>query len=259
LEAREQASNISMPSSIAASSASTSSATHPQQQIVTSMDTSSSSSARSLAGISSNTVFGSGLSDTGNDDEHERNMVMVLEHEILPGSMQRLALSDTQLAMLSRSEANPSFDFRTLYASYSCDVKTAQANITKFLKTVHRYKVIMSYEDLPQTAKTLLKIDRQDTYYIRIREIKGPVTVGRAPKKTASYMHLGVERGLLGTSCGLVSKWQYVNTLRNVYTIFPELIPHELYGLIRPQPGMHYLFCISKFEKLNIEQITLEV
>lgn len=119
--------------------------------------------------------------------------------------------------------------------------------LTRILKDLHKYHVQIDYKDLPTTSKTLLKITPDDTKHVTIRDIHGPYSIGRGREKTGSYLHVGILKSLLLQSCGMVSKWQYVNTMRVVYTLFPDFIPEELYEVIRPQKGIF----VSLFPKYS--------
>jgi hypothetical protein len=176
--------------------------------------------------------------------QHEAAQRNVLLNKRRLGHVQ---LTKEQISILCRSETDDDDESeyriennRSLIAHISVREGLTQAAVTRILKDYHKHKVQFDYRELPTTAKTLLKITKEDIASMRIRDIYAPVNVGRGLEKTASYLHVGILKSLLLQSCGVVQKWQYINTMRLVYTLFPEMVPKELLAVIRPQPGEEY-------------------
>lgn len=173
-------------------------------------------------------------------DEYEQGRLIGLENEVLPRQIGQIDLSDEDLAILSRSENDPKFSDKVILSHYAVWKRMPLQNTTHLLKLLHEYQVQIDLVKLPKTARTLLKITPSDIEGTKIYDIFAPVRIGAPPEKTASYLHLGLRNALLGKSCGLVAKWQYINTIRSIFVLFPELVPAELQELIRPQKGEEY-------------------
>jgi hypothetical protein len=213
---------------------------------------------RQTEGASSNTnsvdltsqeICGSYLESSHVSDElrkeYEGTVRDILMKDILPGRIGHVKLTQQQLSILCRSERTPNDDAvkytgRRMLGHISTRERLTHATVTRILHDFHKYEIQLNYNDLPKMAKTLLKITTEDLRQVRIREIFGPVTVGRGAQVTAKYLHVWIGKSLLLKAPGIIRKWQYVNTLRVVYALFPDFIPEELKEVIRPQAGEEY-------------------
>lgn len=175
--------------------------------------------------------------------EYETGMLEALQNEILPAEIGLIDLSEEQMAILARAEAaEPTLTFERFFAHFLVWKLTPLQHGTHFLQMVRKYKVNMNYEELPITCATILKVTKEERKKAaKMRFIKGPIVPGRPQMMTAEYLNLGgIERVLLGTSCGLVAKWEYFATMRIVYTLFPEMVPPEIYEAISPKSSEVY-------------------
>lgn len=180
------------------------------------------------------------------DDDAASDAMMLnfLENELLPDSIGTVVLSEAQLAILSSSTNAPKFDIGhpRLMQHFAVAKLWPHEDINAYLAMMRALGGVQG-EKFPKSSKTFLKIDPRQLGKTRIRNIypRGPGIrrrhISGRDNKTATYLHLGLKNALLGKSCGLVYKWQYVNTMRTVYSLFPDFIPQEILELIRPQPG----------------------
>jgi hypothetical protein len=177
-------------------------------------------------------------------EQYEAARRDIILNDILPGRVGDVELSMEQLSILCNYDRNDSDEYKISYrkwlAHVSCREGITQAAVDRILKDHRRFKFQIDHKDLPTTAKTLLKISPEDTRFITMRDIYGPVVVGRGTQKTASYMHLGILNSLLLRSPGVVKKWHYINIMRTVHTLFPDFLPDAMQAVIGLHKGEEY-------------------
>ena len=203
----------------------------------------STSSAASASSSSSFHIPDICLRDDQIRSDFERGMAAAIENEIQLRPMGLTGLSEDQIAVLSRlgKGSEGQFSFQRLAAHFMVWKRIPLMDGTDFLRLFRTScQANTDFSKLPTTCRTLLKIETSDIKATRIRPIYAPLVPGRPKKLTAQYLSLGIERALLGVSCGLVARWQYLNTMRIVYTIFPEMVPREIYEAICPQQGEEF-------------------
>lgn len=119
--------------------------------------------------------------------------------------------------------------------------------LTRLLGLIHHLKPVPSkYQDFPMDGRTLLAIPRTHPVYrckagddIKPRDIKEDYQQGKGFEKSgqrtvASYIHFGLEDGLIGKSIGLVHRFHYITLLRRIHTVFPFLLPDCMLELTKP-------------------------
>jgi hypothetical protein len=218
-----------------------------------------SSSSSSFAAIHASAPFIVPGTGGFSQDEIDRGVQQVLLEEVLPRQIGLIKLTEDQLDILSRAEGiTPKFSFRRLLQHYSMWKNSAMLNVTDLLKLLRANRCEIDYDDLPETADTLLKITDDLLGRTSIRAIYTPIVPGRAPMKTAEYLCLGIEHALNARSCGVVDKWHYLNTMRIVLALFPEMIPPEIRESIGPQPGEEYDVGLQK-RWLSLPQVDPEM
>jgi len=172
-------------------------------------------------------------------EEYEEGLRQALLEDVLPRQIGRLTLTDGQLAILSKSNTNTSLklSFRRFMSHYAVWKNIALKNITETLKLLHATQCEIDFNDLPTTSDGLLSISEDMIDRAPIRNIFEPIRVGRGEMLTARYLNLGIKNALLGISCGLIFRWEYLMTMRIVVSLFPEFVPPEIRQAIGPQKG----------------------
>lgn len=110
--------------------------------------------------------------------------------------------------------------------------------VDEFLQGIHKNKVILSYKDLPKTARTLLKMD--NTVLEADEEIVE--MQGQAPKnatkaavaqfeksKNGNFVYYGIERCLKMQTPGMVKREKYIRLLRMINAACPTALSSDLY------------------------------
>jgi len=203
------------------------------------------SSSSSLVGASSSSVMddfaGAGAGGGFSREDIERGVQQVLLEEVLPEQIGRIKLTEDQLDILSRAEViTPKFSFRRLLSHFAMWKNTPLMTMTDLLKLLCANQCEIDYDTLPETADTLLKISDELLSRTKIRSIKTPSVPGRQAIVTAEYLHLGIEHALMGRSAGVIDRWHYLNTMRTVVSLFPEMVPPEIREAVGPQLGEEY-------------------
>lgn len=180
------------------------------------------------------------------DAASDAMMLNFLENELLPDSIGTVVLSEAQVAVLSSSNAPTTFaiTYPRLMQHFAVAKLWPHSDIDAFLRMMQTLRPTgVEGEKFPKSSKTFLKIDPSEMAKTKTRsllarvQVRNPRHGHREFQKTATYLHLGLKNALLAKSCGLVNKWQYVNTMRVIYTLFPDFVPQELLEIIKPQPG----------------------
>jgi len=87
------------------------------------------------------------------------------------------------------------------------------------------------YSDLPKSTKTLLKIPKHVKDSIPIQKVFAPQLNG--PQiEIGEKMYFGVEKGVIGSSFGVLTKLEYAITLARAEAACPGILPKEMYDFM---------------------------
>ena len=114
--------------------------------------------------------------------------------------------------------------------------------VDEFLQGIHANKVVLSYKELPKTARTLLKMDNTSAFGEGQEEIVE--MQGQAPKnatkavvaqfeksKNGNFVYYGIERCLKMQTPGMVKREKYIRLLRMINAACPGALSSELHQL----------------------------
>jgi hypothetical protein len=153
--------------------------------------------------------------------------------------------------MLVRINGREKYSFNKILANWQTANWVDHAVVSNLLADLNREQCQIEYSGpnkLPLCSKTLLKIDPQElTKACPIRPVR-PAEDAKIPEALVAgplgnkdligeYIHFGLKKALLGTSPGLIHRWEYIATLRRIHAVFPDLLPVEFVELTRPQLG----------------------
>lgn len=169
-------------------------------------------------------------------------LATVLVEDVLQHNIGLWKMTDEQLLLLVDADVIPKISFNRVLAHVQAYKRIDQSTMDYFLSVLHLYKPEINYATLPRSSKTLLRILPEDkTDGVSITDIKGkPIDPGPDEPPGGVYMHLGVARAILGESIGVVNTFEYVNTLRTLFFLWPELFTEEMRRIIRPRRGEEY-------------------
>lgn len=126
-------------------------------------------------------------------DEDTTHGNMSLEDQLGP-DLVRLLYST------NRRKANV-VPFARILTHWFVTCKIPQEHITMFLKLLKTFRPTLCHADidrLPTSARTLLKVSPEELGQVQVTEVRDG-----AAKYLGTYMHYGVEAGVLGTSPGM--------------------------------------------------------
>lgn len=148
------------------------------------------------------------------------------------------------MSLLVNADIIPKYSFNRLLSHCAAYKRIDQATLDYILAILHTFQPVIDYATLPRCAKTLLRVSKKD-----IADCCGDITDihGRRLEPLPDdppggrYMHLGIAKAILAESPGLVNTYEYVNTLRTVFYLWPELFTEEMRAaVIRPRRGEEF-------------------
>lgn len=165
--------------------------------------------------------------------------------DTLRSTLGQVSLTQEQLKVLARSEITDlNFSWKRLQQHYATSKKIPNSTTDYILGLMHTYKPTIQLKDylkeIPKTARTLLKVPASEREKYKKRNVIGIRTGKGRVKNAGTYMHFGVQEPLLIQSPGLVEKWQYINTWRLIYILFPDFVPIEIIPAIAPKKEEEY-------------------
>lgn len=98
--------------------------------------------------------------------------------------------------------------FARILQHWCVDCKIPHEHVTKLLKLIKKFRATLSQHDidrLPASAKTLLQLSTDDR-----DQVQKSIVKTSAGAHLGTYMHYGVETGVLGTSPGLYSIYIFI-------------------------------------------------
>lgn len=172
------------------------------------------------------------------------------EDDCFQTTLGQLKLDQNQIRALSRSGVKDlHFTWKRLNQHHATLKKIPNSTTDYLLSMMHAYRPTIKLEDyireIPKTARTLLKVPESERRKYQKRDVRG-TRVGKTRnsikkvRRAGTYMHFGVQQPLLVQSPGMVEKWQYINTWRLIYVLFPDFVPAELLPAIAPKRGEEY-------------------
>lgn len=170
-------------------------------------------------------------------------LAKVLVEDVLQHNIGVWKLTEDQLSLLVNADIIPKYSFNRLLSHCATYKRIDQATLDYILAILHTFQPVINYATLPRCAKTLLRISKKD-----IADCCGDITDIKGHRLEplpddppgGRYMHLGIAKAILAESPGLVNTFEYVNTLRTVFFLWPELFTEELRAVIRPRPGEEF-------------------
>jgi hypothetical protein len=192
--------------------------------------------------VTETSVFNGIYEEKSQTTQQSMCLANVLVEDVLQHNIGLWKITDEQLQLLVDADIIPKISFNRALAHVQAYKRIDQATMDYLLSVLHLYKPVIDYSNLPRSSKTLLRILPTDkTTGVSITDIKGtPLDPGPDSPPGGMYMHLGVARALLAESIGVVNTFEYVNTLRTVFFIWPELFTEEMRQIIRPRRGEEY-------------------
>lgn len=172
-------------------------------------------------------------------------LTQMKEEDTLRNALGQVSLTEAQLKVLARSEIRDlNFSWKRIYQHYTTFKKIPNSSTDYILGLMHTYRPTIEAKDyirqIPKTARTLLRVPESERQKYQKRDVCG-IRAGRGRvKRAGTYMHFGVCEPLLIQSPGLVEKWQYLNTWRLIYILFPNFVPNEMISAIAPKKGEEY-------------------
>lgn len=131
--------------------------------------------------------------------------------------------------------------YKRLLQHYFVSIKADISDVTEYLRLFKYYKPKASYNDLPSSGRTLLKIDGRD-FGGQDKKLPASMLLGKSGK----YIHFGLEKGLSGKSPGDVFQnaglLQFVSLHKQDPLILPTCIRQQV---------------ISRFLKYTIFRVKL--
>ena len=128
--------------------------------------------------------------------------------------------------------------FNELFRDF-CISGRGRYDIDKFLKELHRHRPKIDYTALPKCAKTIFRMKKNEQLAMAsfaVRAMKSQKDFQPATEsddessddnilRSGSYLHLGLERALLGESPGLYHFGDHISMLRRVEAVSPGILP----------------------------------
>ena len=196
------------------------------------------------------------------------HLASVLVEDVLQHNIGVWKLTDEQLTLLINSDLLPKYSFNRIMAHCIAIKRIKQSTVDYILAMLHTFHPVIDYATLPRSCKTLLRITKSDIQQCcEVTDIKGkkldPDPVNDPPG--GRYMHLGVAKAILAQSPGLVNTFEYVNTLRTMFFLWPELFTEEMRQIIRPRKGEEFdkeilrKWCVPKPETGLKQRINIEI
>jgi hypothetical protein len=171
-------------------------------------------------------------------------LATVLVEEVFQHNVGLWKMTDEHMQLLIDADMVPRISFNQAMAHCMSYKRIKQSTMDYILSVLHLYKPFIDYSTLPRCSKTLLRILPADkTTGISFTDIKGAPVVDPGPEAEPPggiYMHLGVARAILAESIGVVNTFEYVNTLRTTFYLWPQLFTEEMRQIIRPRRGEEY-------------------